>query len=286
MGERLQYQAPGSNGWVKALGAWGTSDAHDDHAGSTSSIGGLLAGVDGELAEDTRLGLVAGYSDSSLNLGSGTHSRAQVDSYHLGAYAGRELGALRLSLGGAYSWHRADIKRDLHYGDVSAKQKAKVDAGTTQLFTEAAYRLNLQPLALEPFAHLAYVHLDTDGFSEKGDAAALQSGEDTRDAVLGTLGVRALKTFNLSGQQALDLAGTLGWQHTLSDTDSQDHLAFASGGPTFAVESTPLARDAALVGVQAGLALARDVRLNLDYSGRLASDESSHGVGLSLNWQF
>lgn len=286
VGERLQYQAPGSNGWVKALGAWGTSDAHDDHAGSTSSIGGLLAGVDGELAEDTRLGLVAGYSDSSLNLGSGTHSRAQVDSYHLGAYAGRELGALRLSLGGAYSWHRADIKRDLHYGDVSAKQKAKVDAGTTQLFTEAAYRLNLQPLALEPFAHLAYVHLDTDGFSEKGDAAALQSGEDTRDAVLGTLGVRALKTFNLSGQQALDLAGTLGWQHTLSDTDSQDHLAFASGGPTFAVESTPLARDAALVGVQAGLALARDVRLNLDYSGRLASDESSHGVGLSLNWQF
>ncbi|WP_095077087.1 autotransporter serine protease [Pseudomonas sp. Irchel s3h17] len=284
--ERLQYQAPGSNGWVKALGAWGTSDAHDDHAGSTSSIGGLLAGVDGVLAEDTRLGLVAGYSDSSLNLGSGTHSRAQVDSYHLGAYAGRELGALRLSLGGAYSWHRADIKRDLHYGDVSAKQKATVDAGTTQLFTEAAYRLHLQPLALEPFAHLAYVHLDTDGFSEKGDAAALQSGEDTRDAVLGTLGVRALKTINLSGQQALDLAGTLGWQHTLSGTDSQDHLAFASGGPTFAVESTPLARDAALVGVQAGLALARDVRLNLDYSGRLASDESSHGVGLSLNWQF
>jgi subtilase-type serine protease len=52
------------------------------------------------------------------------------------------------------------------------------------------------------------------------------------------------------------------------------------------VESSPLARNAALVGVQAGLALARDVRLNLDYSGRLASGENSHGVGLSLNWQF
>jgi len=26
--------------------------------------------------------------------------------------------------------------------------------------------------------------------------------------------------------------------------------------------------------------------LNLDYTGQLASREKSHGVGLSLNWQF
>jgi len=285
--ERLQADpATGGSGWVKALGAWGKTDTRNDTAGSTTSIGGLLAGVDGLLDEDARLGFVTGYSDSSLNLDSGTHSRAQVDSYHLGAYAGRELGAWRLSLGGSYSWHRADIKRDLHYGEVSAKQKAKVDANTTQVFTEAAYRMDRQPVALEPFANLAYVHLDTDGFTEKGDAAALKSGRDTRDAVLGTLGVRALKTINLSSQQQLDLAGTLGWQHNLSATQSEDHLAFASGGPTFAVESAPLARNTALIGVQAGLALAKDVRLNLDYNGRLASGENSHGVGLSLNWQF
>lgn len=74
------------NVWLKALGAQGKTDSRDDTAGYTSSIGGLLAGVDGNLADDTRLGVVAGYSDSSLNMGSGTHSRASVDSYHLGAY--------------------------------------------------------------------------------------------------------------------------------------------------------------------------------------------------------
>lgn len=138
-------------------------------------------------------------------MGSGTHSSAKVDSYHLGAYAGRELGAWRLSTGAAYSWHRADVKRDLQYGDVSGKQKAKVDAATTQVFGEAAYRLHLQPLALEPFANLAYVHLDTEGLTEKGDAAALKSSGDQRDAVLSTLGVRAIKTFNLSPAQSLDV---------------------------------------------------------------------------------
>ncbi|RON51925.1 autotransporter serine peptidase EprS [Pseudomonas frederiksbergensis] len=287
VGERLNdAKGSQSNGWIKALGAWGKTDDRHDTAGYTTSIGGLLAGVDGAVDEQTRIGLVAGYSDSSVNMGSGTHSSAQVDSYHLGAYAGHELGAWRLSAGGAYSWHRADVKRDLQYGDVSAKQKAKVDAATTQVFGEAAYRLNLQPLALEPFANLAYVHLDTEGFTEKGDAAALKSHGDTRDAVLSTLGLRALKTVNLSSQQQLDLSGSLGWQHNLSSVDSHQHLAFASGGTGFAVESSPLMRDAALVGAHASLALSKDIRLNLDYTGQLASREKIHGVGLSLNWQF
>jgi subtilase-type serine protease len=287
VGERLHdTNAAQSNGWVKALGAWGTTDSSHDTAGYNTSIGGLLAGVDGALDEQTRIGLVSGYSDSSLSMGSGTHSSAKVDSYHLGAYAGRELGAWRLSTGAAYSWHRADVKRDLQYGDVSGKQKAKVDAATTQVFGEAAYRLHLQPLALEPFANLAYVHLDTEGLTEKGDAAALKSSGDQRDAVLSTLGVRAIKTFNLSPAQSLDVSGHLGWQHSLSDIDSEQHLRFASGGTPYAVESSALVRDAALVGVQASLALSRDVRVNLDYNGQLASREKLHGVGLSLNWQF
>ncbi|RON36111.1 autotransporter outer membrane beta-barrel domain-containing protein [Pseudomonas frederiksbergensis] len=287
VGERLNNaNSSRNNGWIKALGAWGKTDDSHDTADYTTSIGGLLAGVDGAVHDETRVGLVAGYSDSSVSMGSGTHSSAQVDSYHLGAYAGHEMGAWRLSAGGAYSWHRADIKRDLQYGDVSAKQKTKVDAATTQVFSEAAYRLNLRALALEPFANLAYVHLDTEGFTEKGDAAALKSSGDRRDAVLSTLGVRALKTVTLSGQQQLDLSGSLGWQHNLSHTDSEEHLAFASGGTPFVVQSSPLVRDAALVGAHASLALSRDVRLNLDYTGQLASREKSHGVGLSLNWQF
>ncbi|MBV4474810.1 autotransporter serine peptidase EprS [Pseudomonas botevensis] len=287
IGERL-HDAPTahSNGWIKALGAWGTTDSRHDTAGYNTSIGGLLAGVDGALDEQTRIGLVTGYSDSSLSQGSGTHSSAKVDSYHLGAYVGHDIGAWRLSSGAAYSWHRADVKRDLQYGDVSARQKAKVDAATTQVFGEAAYRLPVQTMALEPFANLAYVHLDTDGFTEKGDAAALKSGDDQRDAVLSTLGIRAIKRFDLTSAHTLDLSGHVGWQHSLTDIESEQHLRFASGSAPYTVESSPQVRDAALVGVQASLALSRDVRVNVDYSGQLASREKHHGVGLSLNWQF
>ncbi len=295
VGERLQNGEMGAtsqtvdsrgNVWVKALGAWGKTDSRSDTAGYTTSIGGMLAGVDGALDDDTRLGLVAGYSDTSLNMGSGTHSRAAVDSYHFGAYAGHEIGAWRLSGGATYSWHRADVKRDLQYGEVAGKQKAKVDARSTQVFGEAAYRINLQPLALEPFANLAYVHLDTDGVTEKGDAAALKTRDDRRDLVLSTLGMRALKTFNVNDHQTLEVSGTLGWQHNLSSVDAEQHLAFASGGPSFAVESAPMARDAALVGARVSLALSKDARVNFDYNGLLASKDKVHGVGLSLDWAF
>ncbi|MCF5186467.1 autotransporter domain-containing protein [Pseudomonas simiae] len=288
VGERLRHVPVNaeSNLWLKALGAWGKADSRSETAGSTTSLGGLLGGVEGALDEQTRVGLVAGYSDSSLNMGSGTHSSASIDSYHLGAYAGRELGDWRVSAGGAYSWHRGDVKRDLHYGAVSGKQNAKLDAHTAQLFTEAAYRIHLQPLALEPFANLAYVHLDSEAFHEKGAAAALERGSDRRDAVLSTLGMRALKTVALNDHQQLQLSGSLGWQHSLTAIESEEHLAFVAGGPSFAVRSSPLLRDAALVGVQASLALSPVTRVNLDYNGQLGGREKTQGVGLSLNWQF
>jgi subtilase-type serine protease len=275
-----------SNAWLKVLGAWGKSDGGHDNASSNSSIGGLLAGVDGLITDNTRLGFVTGYSDSSLSMGDGTHSSASVDSYHLGAYLGHEIDALRLSVGGAYSWHRIDVKRDLQFGDVSGKQKSKRDATTAQLFTEAAYRLDVQPLALEPFANLAYVHLNSDSFTEKGDAAALKGGEDNRDAVLSTLGLRASKVLALSDKQQLELSGTLGWQHNLSSTQSEDHLAFANGNTAFSVQSVSLDRNAAVIGARAGLAVAQDVRVSLDYNGLIGSNEKDHGVGLRLDWQF
>jgi len=206
----------------------------------------------------------------------------------LGAYLGHEIDALRLSVGAAYSWHRIDSKRDLQFAEVSGKQKNKRDASTAQVFTEAAYRLDLQPLALEPFAKLAYVHLNSDSFTEKGDAAALKGGEDNRDAVLSTLGLRASKAIALADQKQLELSGSLGWQHNLSSVDSDQHLAFANsaGNSGFNVQSVSLDRDAAVVGLRAGLALNNTTRVNLDYNGLLGSNEKDHGVGLTLDWQF
>ncbi len=168
-GQRRRGRRGGPEGWFKALGSWGKSaDGSHGSEGYRHSVGGFLLGVDSQVASDTRLGLVAGYSNSSLNMDSSLQSSASIDSYHLGAYLGRQLQQWRLSLGAAHAWHRAEVKRDLQYGAVAGKQKAKLDAQSSQLFAEAAYALGWRSLELEPFAGLAYVHVASDDFRERG----------------------------------------------------------------------------------------------------------------------
>lgn len=295
VGERTRQQgvaaAPAVEGqdnglWVKALGAWGKAEGDSGRARYSSSIGGMLLGIDGQMSEDTRVGVFTGYSDSSLSMGDGRHSSASVDSYHLGAYAGKELEQMRLSLGGSHSWHRIETKRELQYNEVSDRQKSKRDAQSTQVFGEAAWKVALPSMALEPFANLAYVHIASDSFKEHGGAAALKGGQDNRDAWLSTLGMRAGKQLQLSSGQAVELSATLGWQHNLSSTGADQHLAFAGQGDTYTVQALSLDRDAAVVGARAGIALGRQARVNLDYNGLLGSRDKSHGVGLTLDWAF
>jgi len=284
---RLQGVEGQENGlWVKALGAWGKADGDSGHARYSSSIGGMLLGIDGQMSEDTRVGIFTGYSDSSLSMGDGRHSSASVDSYHLGAYAGKELEQLRLSVGASHSWHRIETKRELQYNEVSDRQKSKRDAQSTQVFGEAAWKVELPSVALEPFANLAYVHIASDSFKEHGGAAALKGGQDNRDAWLSTLGMRAGKQLQLSSGQAVELAATLGWQHNLSSTGADQHLAFAGQGDTYKVQALSLDRDAAVVGARVGIALSRQARVNLDYNGLLGSRDKSHGVGVTLDWAF
>lgn len=293
VGERLRQASDGEaggeapEGWFKALGSWGKSaDGSHGSEGYRHSVGGFLLGVDSQVASDTRLGLVAGYSNSSLNMDSSLQSSASIDSYHLGAYLGRQLQQWRLSLGAAHTWHRAEVKRDLQYGAVARKQKAKLDAQSSQLFAEAAYALGWRSLELEPFAGLAYVHVASDDFRERGSAAALEGGDDNLDAAFTTLGLRAKRHFELDAGRRLALSGTLGWRHNLSDTTPQRHLAFASGSQPFSVESVALSRDAALLGVDASLAVNREVSVRLGYNGLLGSREKDHGVGLAVDWRF
>ncbi|APJ40265.1 TPA: autotransporter domain-containing protein [Pseudomonas aeruginosa] len=293
VGERLRQASDGEaggeapEGWFKALGSWGKSaDGSHGSEGYRHSVGGFLLGVDSQVASDTRLGLVAGYSNSSLNMDSSLQSSASIDSYHLGAYLGRQLQQWRLSLGAAHAWHRAEVKRDLQYGAVAGKQKAKLDAQSSQLFAEAAYALGWRSLELEPFAGLAYVHVASDDFRERGSAAALEGGDDNLDAAFTTLGLRAKRHFELDAERRLALSGTLGWRHNLSDTTPQRHLAFASGSQPFSVESVALSRDAALLGIDASLAVNREVSVRLGYNGLLGSREKDHGVGLAVDWRF
>ncbi|OMT59682.1 peptidase S8 [Burkholderia pseudomallei] len=278
--------APGRAGaWARLLGAWGSARGGDVN-GYTSSTGGFLAGADAALLDGVRAGGFAGYSHTGVNLRN-QPSSASFDSFHLGAYAGWQPGALGVRIGAAHAWHRGGVDRAVQYGAVAENETTALHAETTQVFGEAGYRFALDGAAtLEPFFGVAYVHLKNQGTTETGGAAALRVRQGNHDVTFSTLGVRGETRLGLTSRLQLTLQGSAGWQHALTDGQPSGTLAFATGSDTFIVSSVPVAKDAAVLNVGAGLELGKNGWLRVGYSGSLASRQSEHAVQGSLHWKF
>jgi outer membrane autotransporter protein len=268
--------------WGYAFGSWGSFDG-DGNATMVTSNGGFLTGIDGEITSNIRLGLLAGYSRSSFDVGDRASS-GDSDNYHLGLYAGGKWNALRLSGGLAYTWHDIETNRSVAFPGFSDSLSGDYNAGTFQVFGEAGYRIDAGPVAFEPFANLAYVNLHTDGFTEDGGDAALHIPGETTDATFTTLGLHVSSAFDLGGMKAT-AHGTLGWRHAFDDTTPISTNAFA-GGDLFDVAGAPIAKDAALVEAGLDFTITKAATLGLAYQGQIASHATQNGFKADLSVRF
>ncbi|WDD92028.1 autotransporter domain-containing protein [Burkholderia sp. FERM BP-3421] len=272
--------------WAQVLGSWGSTGGNGNASGYKSSTGGFLAGVDGAVREDLRVGALAGYSHNSVSLDDQPAS-ASFDSFHLGAYAGWQPGPFGLRIGAIHSWHRGGVDRAVQYGAAPESETGTLEAETTQVFGETGYRLNVGAASVvEPFARVAFVHLNNHGMTESGGAAALQVQGGNNDVTFSTLGLRGTTQLDLCAKVQLTLRGSAGWQHALGDGKPVGTLSFVAGSSPFSVSGVPVAKDAAVVNVSAGLALGKNGMLSVGYAGSLASRESDHAVTGNLNWKF
>ncbi len=96
-------------------------------AGTEHRAGGLFLGADARPAPGWRLGALAGYGQTRLDVDGGDN-RAESDDYHLGLFAGTRLDRLRLSLGLGHSRHQVDTER----GSPSTATRAAPATATTR----------------------------------------------------------------------------------------------------------------------------------------------------------
>src|SRR5699024_8731937 len=147
------------------FGAWGEIDSDGNAAQLDHDTYGFFLGADAAVFDAWRLGFVAGYSRSTFDI-EDRSSSGESDNFHIGVYGGRRWGRLGLRLGAAQTWHEIDIERTPAFAGFSDSLNAEIDARTTQVYGELGYRFETGDVTLEPFANVAYVYLDTDGFSE------------------------------------------------------------------------------------------------------------------------
>ena len=270
----IQEADDGASFWMTGVASSGRHQTDGNAAGTDGHVAGLFAGADGEISENWRVGGLLGYTNASAG------SDADWDSYHAGLYAAAEWGRLNFTTGAIYSRNDISTTRNLAFGTFEDELEADYASATRQVFADFGWREKLGPVTLEPFANLAYINLDTDGFREDGGAAALSANGGTDDVTLTTLGLRWSADIGDADLPAT-FSGMLGWRHAIGDLTPSSRLAFSSGSP-FVIEGVSLPGDAAVLEASLSAQVSKTARVKLSYSGEFAHSFTAHAGKASL----
>jgi outer membrane autotransporter protein len=122
-------------------------------------------------------------------------------------------------------------------------------------------------MALEPFAGLAYVQVDTSSFREHGGALSALHGADNNENVgYSTLGLRFGTVWHWN-DMVLSPHASAAWQHAFDDVTPGAALAFASTGIGFDITGVPLAENSALIEAGLDFNLSPTATLGVSFSG-------------------
>lgn len=273
----------GAEIWMSGYGSWGKTSVDGNTAGFDRDTGGLLFGVDGNVADGIHVGLMAGTSHSSFSVGPRA-STASVDGVHVGAYAGTEIGNIGLKAGASYSFNDIDTIRSVRLSGIDQKLTGGYDSGVAQVFGEVYYGIDLSGMRVEPFANFTLVSLNTDGFAESGGSAALSSFGESEQTAFTTIGIHTATSFETAGLET-SLRGSVGWRHATGDTEPTSTMRFSSGLP-FAVEGTSIDTNVAVADIGLDLGLSPGSKLALRYSGQIGADSFENNLSARLDIRF
>lgn len=269
--------------WMQGIGNWGRLDGSANAHRIKHDAAGVLMGVDAIAAEQVQLGIYGGWQKGDADV-RGLASDADIDSYHLGLYAGADTGPLSLRTGFAFGWHDVDITRRISFAGFSETATSSRRSSTAQGFAEIGYRLDVAGAAIEPFASIAHVMLDSEAVQERGNVAALGIAHATMGTSFTTLGGRITQSFSVGGVKA-DLRTIAGWRHAFGDLTPGARLAFTNGDP-FSIGGTPVAKDALSADIGLALTLSTSARLDIAYAGDVAASTQNHSARATFSLNF
>jgi autotransporter-associated beta strand protein len=274
--------------WGHAFGSFGHIGGDGDAATLDRSVGGFILGADASFDNRYRLGVAAGYTQSTLSLDARASS-GRVDSTFAGVYGGASLNALQLRGGALYAYNRYGTDRSVVFPGFSGAESAGYGGDTLQAFGEAGWRIGLSGFSgqtsIEPFVGATATHIDVASFSEAAGVAALNGAAVGYDYAATTLGARAEAA--LFDNAPLVARGMLGWRHVFGDVTPISTLTFASAPSIpFAVAGAPIARDALAVEAGVDWRMTRQTTIGVYYSGSLAARDEDNAVKAKLDVAF
>jgi autotransporter-associated beta strand protein len=274
-------ETPGAFVWGSAFGAWGDYDAGGGSFGLDTDHKGFVTGI-GFGGDGFAVAVSGGLGGSDFQQ-DGRGDSADVDSKYLALHATAGSGdGLHGAIGVSYAWHDVATSRAIGGAPLAQTLVSERDANTLQVFGEVGFDLVTGSTAVTPFARVAHVSTDIDGFAEAGGTAALVVADAEQDATFLSLGARARFNAESEGFQPFISAA---WNRAFGDRTAVIASRFAAGGPVFATIGETIPRNSAEV--EAGFDYTSGAfSIGAVYSGTLASDRTSHGARVTARISF
>ncbi|SDO62605.1 autotransporter-associated beta strand repeat-containing protein, partial [Methylobacterium phyllostachyos] len=276
--------------WAEALYGFGARASDRAAGGAALDAGGLVLGVDRQVASghgaDTLVGGAFSYlRETGTGRGQGFGlGRSAADSYGGTLYASTRLGAviLRGTAGLSYADGRIDRTVALGTGVSRASGLASGwDAGVSG-FAGYALATGL-PVELVPEVGVSYDRLTRARVAERGGLASQSFATAGLDGARVLVGGR-LASLEVEGTAGLRLEGRAYWAHELADTFATVRSSLF--GVPFATRTSALGRDGAVLGVSLTGPVAEGVLLSLSYTGDVRPGANAQVVsaGLQARW--
>ncbi|HEX3852695.1 MAG TPA: autotransporter outer membrane beta-barrel domain-containing protein [Polyangiaceae bacterium] len=268
-------------GWFRALGTFADLDSSASVPGFNSRTGGFMAGVDGPLADNLRVGVAGGYGHTDLSARdgeSGSLDTPRIALYGSTSFAGWSLDALA-----GYGYDMIHAHRPITEAGMVASshhngQEANAALQASKLFAFGA-------LTVQPAAGVTYTHLFEDSFTETG-AGGFNLATPTRDtdSARPFVNASALQTFVTgSGMRIVPEADISYSYETMSTPPSLAQV----GGGSFSVEDARPSRNQLQIGGGVTMAMTNQLALHVAYHAVLPTGNLvEHMVEAGANYRF
>ncbi|WP_172150235.1 autotransporter family protein [Pseudomonas tumuqii] len=240
-----------SNWWAKTFGNAGSQGDVDNNYGYDTKTYGLVLAYDRPVSENTRVGVSAGYANSTID-GNNSSGETTIDSYQLTGYLNYTPGPWYVQGALTAGMDRYEGERQIIFPGVNRVAKSDYDGQQyTALVSAGKHFYFDQEVTVTPFASLQTSLLKVDGYNEHG-AGGLNHRVDDQDYNLTQSGVGVkVERVIRSGASTYSPEVHVKWMHDFSDTTIEQTAVLTGGGSAFNVEGIEQNRD--LYNVGAGI---------------------------------
>jgi outer membrane autotransporter protein len=271
----------GSTIWLSGLGQFDNVNSNGT-AGYSSSAGGVATGIDIPITPQLQAGAAFGFSNQVTSAKNSASFNGDAFQFELYGSLRQGIGFLDTQAGGLFS--EGTATRPLAAYGVQANGNTSGSAAGGSM--RAGVRLDSGEWHVEPSLMLDGVALHQGSLTEtQAGSAGLSVSSASLGSLQTLLGVRVERRIALTETVTLVPSAQVGWLHEYLDTQAATQASFIGApGAGFSVQSAPVGRDAAALGLRASLDMNGPISVYASYAGTLNGSSNAQTVSAGLRY--